>query len=130
VRDPQREAGERRHGRRNAAGRRHVLKANVYSGTRQADGATVVNVNGRPLDTRIGFREGSATTFDWGYEGRGGPAQLALAILADHLADDEMARRHYEQFLRSVIRHLPSGSWVLTGPDIDAVLPVGDSRTV
>lgn len=95
----------------------------IYSGTREADGTTLVSVNGRPLDTRAGFRKESATTFDWGYEGRGGPAQLALAILADHLADDEKARRYYEHFLRLVIRVLPSKGWILTGPEIDAVLP-------
>jgi hypothetical protein len=95
----------------------------VYSGTREADGTTLVSVNGRPLDTRAALRKESATTFDWGYEGRGGPAQLALAILADHLADDDKARRHYEHFLRLVIRALPSKAWILTGHEIDAVLP-------
>jgi hypothetical protein len=95
----------------------------IYSGTREADGTTLVSVNGRPLDTRVALRKESATTFDWGYEGRGGPAQLALAILADHLSDDDKARRHYEQFLRLVVRALPRKSWILTGHEIDAVLP-------
>jgi len=96
----------------------------VYAGNRQGDGTTEVRVNGRPLDLRADFRSHPVTTFDWGYEGRGGPAQLALAILANYLADDEKARRYYEQFLRSVIRHLPRQGWTLTGPDIDAALPV------
>jgi hypothetical protein len=95
----------------------------VYSGTRESNGTTSVNVNGRPLDPRTDVRSDSSTAFDWGYEGRGGPAQLALAILADHYADDGRARRFYERFLRSVIRDLPSQSWTLTGRDIDAVLP-------
>jgi hypothetical protein len=98
----------------------------TYSGTRRTNGTTFVNVNGRPLDARSGLRSDSATTFDWGYGGRGAPAQLALAILADHFADDEQARRHYERFLRSVVRKLPSDSWILTGPEIDDALP--DSR--
>jgi len=92
----------------------------VYSGNRQRDGTTLVSVNGRPLDPRPDFRSQSATTFDWGYEGRGGPAQLALAILADHFADDERARRHYQDFTRRVIRGLPKESWSLTGAEIDA----------
>jgi len=95
----------------------------IYSGARQSNGTTFVSVDGRPLNTRTEFRSESATTFDWGYAGRGAPAQLALAILADHFADDEKARRHYEQFLRRVIQRLPSESWILTGPEIDAVLP-------
>ena len=97
----------------------------TYSGTRQSNGTTSVSVNGRPLDTRAQVRKDSSTAFDWGYEGRGGPAQLALAILADHFADDGRARRYYEHFLRSVIRGLPSESWTLTGRDIDALLPAG-----
>jgi hypothetical protein len=95
----------------------------VYSGTREANGTTSVSVNGRPLGIRADVRKDSSSTFDWGYEGRGGPAQLALAILADHFADDGRARRYYEEFLRSVIRGLPRASWTLTGRDIDAVVP-------
>lgn len=101
----------------------------TYSGNRQRDGTTLVSVDGRPLDPRMDFRHQPATTFDWGYEGRGGPSQLALAILADHFADDERARRHYEQFMRRVIRGLPNQGWILTGPEIDAVcLPTADGE--
>lgn len=97
----------------------------VYSGSRQRDGTTSVSVDGQPLDPRPHFRSQSVTTFDWGYEGRGGPAQLALAILADHFADDERARSHYEGFTRRVIRDLPKEGWILTGAEIDADCPVG-----
>jgi hypothetical protein len=48
----------------------------TYSGTRESSGATFVSVNGRPLNSRTDFRKASSTAFDWGYEGRGGPAQL------------------------------------------------------
>ncbi len=92
----------------------------VYSGNRRGDGTTSVSVDGRPLDLRPGFRSQPATTFDWGYEGRGGPAQLALAILADHFADDERARSHYVDFMRRVIRGLAAESWTLTSAEIDA----------
>ena len=97
----------------------------TYSGARESNGTTSVSVNGRPLDMRTELRKESATTFDWGYEGRGAPDQLALAILADHIADDEKARRYYEHFLRCVVRRLPNESWVLTGAEIDWVLPRG-----
>lgn len=97
----------------------------TYSGTRQSDGTTFVNVNGRPLETRTELRKEAATTFDWGYQGRGAPAQLALAILADHLGDDGKAMRYYEHFLRCVIRGLPRLNWILTGAEIDGVLPAG-----
>lgn len=106
-------------------GEANSLRASVYSGTRGSAGRTFVSVDGRPLPKRLEFRRESATAFDWGYEGRGGPAQLALAILADHLGDDDKARRHFEHFLRRVIRWLPNDRWILTGPEIDAVLPRG-----
>jgi hypothetical protein len=96
----------------------------TYSGMRQADGTTCVTVNGRPLRTPELLRRGKATTFDWGYEGQGAPAHLALAILADYL-DDDLARRYCAHFLRKVIRGLPSQAWVLTGADIDGALPRG-----
>ena len=97
----------------------------VYSGTRRSDGTTLVSVDGQALDPRPTFRSQSVTTFDWGYEGRGGPAQLALAILADHFGDDEKARRHYEDFMRRVIRGLPNGGWTLTGAMVNAVCAEG-----
>jgi len=97
----------------------------IYSGARHTNGTTAVSVNGWPLNPRTDLRKESATTFDWGYEGRGAPAQLALAILADHLQDDRKARHHFEHFLRSVVRSLPSWEWVLTGPEIDAALAAG-----
>lgn len=97
----------------------------VYSGHRQPDGTTAVTVNGRPLDPRPSLRSQSATAFDWGYDGRGAPAQLALAILADNFGDDEWARRHYEDFTRWVIRGLPRKRWSLTSAEISAICPEG-----
>jgi Family of unknown function (DUF6166) len=94
----------------------------TYCGLRQPDGTTVVSVDGHPLDLRGDFRKQSATAFDWGYAGSGGPAQLALAILADHWANDETARRHYERFVRRVIRNLPTERWSMTGEQIDSSL--------
>jgi hypothetical protein len=95
----------------------------TYSGTRLPNGKTSVRVDGEPLDTRMNFRKEASSTFDWGYSGRGGPAQLALAILADYFEDDERARRHYQDFVRRVIRGWPSEGWTLTGAEIDAFFP-------
>ncbi len=46
--------------------------------------------------------------FAWGYLGSG-PAQLALAILADYLRDDNTALAHYQAFKEKVIGKLPQG---------------------
>ena len=62
----------------------------------------------------------SATGFEWTYEGAG-PAQLALALLADHLGDDAKALSLYEPFMRRVVAELDN-SWELTSADIDAAL--------
>jgi hypothetical protein len=94
----------------------------VYSGKREADGTTRVSVDNRPLNpARLG--SGTVTAFDWGYDGRGGPAQLALAMLADHFGDHEKARRLYQEFTRLVIRELPREGWILTAGEIDRSCP-------
>lgn len=94
----------------------------TYCGLRHPDGTTAVSVDGHPLDLRGDFRRQSATAFDWGYAGSGGPAQLALAILAHHWANDRTARRYYELFVRRVIRNLPRQGWSMTGAEIDSSL--------
>ena len=53
-----------------------------YAGRRQGY-AVIVTVDGRPLNPRLDLWNHSPTGFEWGYGGSG-PAQLALAILADH----------------------------------------------
>lgn len=83
--------------------------------------AVRVTVNGGPLNARFDLREHSPTGFEWGYEGSG-PAQLALAMLADHLADDDKARELYQEFKRCVVARLPKGGWSLSSQHIDAAL--------
>ena len=90
-----------------------------YEGGRSLDGA-VVTVDGRPLDPRYDLKQLSATGFEWTYEGAG-PAQLALALLADHLGDDARALGLYEPFMRTVVAELDN-SWELNSADIDAAL--------
>jgi hypothetical protein len=47
------------------------------------------------LDPRADLANHSPSGFAWGYGGSG-PAQLALAIAADHLGDDEAALESYQ----------------------------------
>lgn len=92
-----------------------------YEGGRSLAGA-VVTVEGRPLDPRYDLKRLSPAGFEWTYEGAG-PAQLALALLADHLGNDAEALRLYEPFMRAVIADLDN-SWELSSADIDAALQV------
>jgi hypothetical protein len=91
----------------------------TYRGGRSLDGA-VVTVDGQRLDPRYDLKRLSATGFEWTYEGAG-PAQLALALLADHLGDSAKALALYEPFMRRVVAELDN-SWELTSADIDAAL--------
>ena len=79
------------------------------------------NNHSRPLEPRLDLRSQSPTGFAWGYSGSG-PAQLALAILADAIGDDEIALRHYQMFKRHIVAKLPQGRpWTLS---VDAVREV------
>ena len=91
----------------------------VYEGGRSLDGA-VVTVDGKKLPPRYDLKKLSPTGFEWTYEGAG-PAQLALALLADHLGDDGKALALHEKFMRAVIADLDN-SWRLTGAEIDEAL--------
>ena len=91
----------------------------TYIGGRSLAGAQVT-VDGKPLDPRFDLKRLSPTGFEWTYEGNG-PAQLALALLADHLGDDARALQLYEPFMRAVVAELDN-SWELTSADIDAAL--------
>lgn len=95
----------------------------TYVGGRSLAGAQVT-VDGEPLDPRFDMKRLSPTGFEWTYEGAG-PAQLALALLADHLGDDRLALALYERFMRAVVADLDN-SWELSSADIDAALAAID----
>ena len=76
---------------------------------------------GAPLPLRLDLRKHSPSGPDWGYVGSG-PAQLALAILADYLGDDEEALELYQAFKAAVIARLPEARWVLNERDIAQAL--------
>jgi hypothetical protein len=95
-----------------------------YQGTRTEHGAAViVNENGecRALDPRHDLRNHSASGFEWGYGGSG-PAQLALALAADVLGDDEAAQQVYQRLKFKLVGSLPHDGWVLTEDRIRAVI--------
>jgi hypothetical protein len=91
----------------------------TYVGGRSLAGAEVT-VDGKPLNPRFDLKRLSPTEFEWTYEGNG-PAQLALALLADHLGDDAQALTLYPLFMRAVVAELDN-SWELTSADIDTAL--------
>lgn len=91
-----------------------------YEGCRSKAG-TIVTVDGEPLDLRLDLQPHSPTGFDWGYCGSG-PAQLALAILANHFEDDTEALNLYQRFKWSVIAELPRKRWTLTSEQIQQAL--------
>jgi Family of unknown function (DUF6166) len=93
-----------------------------YEGRRDRSGKGVVEVfwpNGmhRRLHARRNLSNHSPTGFEWGYSGSG-PAQLALALLADVLDDDERALTLHQPFKFEVVAHLPHDEWLLKESDI------------
>jgi hypothetical protein len=96
-----------------------------YEGRREGY-AVIVTVDGRPLNPRLDLWNHSPNGFEWGYGGSG-PSQLALALLADHLADDDQALAQYQSFKFAVVAKLPTKGWTLTSDQIQhalASLPV------
>lgn len=58
--------------------------------------------------------------FAWGYAGSSA-AQLALAILANHLPDERQAVRLHQAFKAGVIQHLPE-SWEMSSELVEEAL--------
>ena len=90
-----------------------------FSGDRTIDGVKVI-VDGRPLDQRLDLHRYTPNGFEWSYEGDE-PRQLALAILAEHLADPASAKVLVEPFMKGVVANF-GNEWEMTSPDIDAAL--------
>ena len=91
-----------------------------YEGRREGY-AVIVTVDERRLNPRLDLWNHSPTGFEWGYCGSG-PAQLALAILADHCGNDKQAFNFHHRFKWAVVAELPRRSWKLTSDEIDQVL--------
>jgi hypothetical protein len=88
-----------------------------YQGTRTPGGCEIVVLeDGKPprrLDLRLDLRNHSPTGLEWGYSGSG-PAQLALALAADLLGDDERAQAIYQRLKFKLIAGLPHDGWELS----------------
>ena len=89
----------------------------TYTGDRTIDGIQVL-VDGRPLDPRTDLKPLSKNGFEWSYEGPE-PAQLAFALLVDHLNDPQRADAMHEAFMREIVANFDN-TWELTSADIDA----------
>lgn len=90
----------------------------IYVGRRRPDGSVMVTEGHRGLPLRLDLRSHSPGGFEWG-PGESGPAQLALALLADHLDDDGRALAVYQEFKRRVVQVLAPDGWKLTSGQID-----------
>lgn len=98
----------------------------IYKATRKAETEELVVkvVEGTwtsHLKPRYDLRNHSPSGFECGYLGSG-PAQLALALCADALDDDDRARRVYQAYKMRVVVALPkTGSWQLEESDVRRV---------
>ena len=90
--------------------------------TRRTHNASGTATMARPvsLRVRLDLRNHSPTGFEWGYGGSG-PAQLALALLADALGDDEQALLLYQAFKWKVIANLPEAGWQMSAAQIKQI---------
>lgn len=76
------------------------------------------------LNPRTDLVNHSPDGFAWGYEGSG-PAQLALALLADATGDDVLAMTHYQTFKRRFVASLDKDSgWSATSEQILAAVEI------
>lgn len=105
-------------------GRRTVHDCVVEWSEMVADGKTKTWT---PLQLRLDLASHSPTGFEWGYWGSG-PAQLALAILANFLQDDQEAFRLHQEFKMDVVAKLDRDRWSLTGAEVEQALAKIRSR--
>ena len=92
----------------------------TYIGRRDKSRNSIVRVieagDSRELPLRLDLFNHSPSGFNWGYGGSG-PAQLALAILADALKDDKTAVRLHQSFKFRYVGSF-NDAWRLTEEDV------------
>ena len=86
-----------------------------------------MTVDGKRLDEHYDVKRFTTWGFEWTYEGDS-PQQLALALLVEHLGDNERAIRLSEAFMRKVVANLDN-DWMLTGAEIDTAIREIEGRT-
>jgi hypothetical protein len=96
----------------------------TYQGRRTIDGL-VVTVDGLPLPEHYEVQRFTKFGFEWTYEGDS-PRQLALAILVDHLRDNDRAVRLSEPFMKQIVANLDN-DWQLTGAEVDAAIHAAEA---
>ena len=96
----------------------------VYHGRRTEHGCAVdIEEDGECylLHPRHDLRNHSPSGLEWGYSGRGS-AQLALALAADVLGDDDKAQEIYQRLKFKLVAGLPHEGWVLTEKRLRAAI--------
>jgi hypothetical protein len=95
----------------------------LYKGARRGEYGTEVLVcdeDGglwRKLNPKNDLVNHSPDGFEWGYGGSG-PAQLAIALLADALNSDEIALKYYQKFKQQVVANIKKDVWSMTGLEV------------
>lgn len=99
----------------------------VYRGRRTPNAVVTVEAGGaeRPLPLRLDLARHSPTGFGWGYAGSG-PAQLALALAADALGDDDRAKAVHQRLKAAVVAGLPHDGWALTADAVRAAVAAAE----
>ena len=79
----------------------------------------VLNESGQPeaLCLRLDLVNHSPTGPEWGYLGSG-PAQLAIALLADATGSDAYAMAMGQWFKRDIVAQIPRERWELTQHEV------------
>ena len=72
------------------------------------------------LPERQDIRNHSPTGFEWGYGGSG-PAQLALALVADSFGDEFAVPQIYQR-VKLAVAKLPRDGWTLTDRQLDLLV--------
>lgn len=90
------------------------LACYVYEGCRDGSGVAFVHRDGDLYEVgpSLKVENHSPTGFEWAYGGSG-PAQLALAILLDHL-DPVHAVELHQKFKWQIVAKLPKCGWKLS----------------
>lgn len=85
----------------------------IYSGSRDENGIARVKTSEGELPVRLDLFNHSPDGYEWGYGGSG-PAQLALAILADALKKDDMAITLHQHFKNHIVANFPHEAWEMS----------------
>jgi hypothetical protein len=96
----------------------------LYRACRDQDGDLLVTVNDVPLNPRTEIQS-HCSGFECGYGGVGA-RQLALALLVDHLCDNQKALTLYEKFMWAVVVKLPREGWALDARHIATFIRTGN----